>query len=91
MKDGLIRQKAVAQRLVRWLVQSQAEPQLSRLPNCSWARLKLSLAPWLSRAEPSYGNTSTVLYLYAMKRESQLEAHHPLKRWPGVRSANLIR
>ena len=39
--------------LVWWLklVQSQAEPHLIWLPNCSWAWLKLSLAPWLSHME----------------------------------------
>ena len=46
--------------LMQWLklVQSQAEPHLSWLPNCSWAWLKLSLAPWLSQAELSPGNTT---------------------------------
>lgn len=61
MKDGLIGQKAVAQ---LWLKlckakQSQAEPHFSGSPIGSWARLKLSLAPWLSRAELSAGNTTT--------------------------------
>ena len=63
MKDGQIGQKLWLSWLVRWLklVQSQAEPHLSRLPNCSWAWLKLSLAPWLSRAELSPGNTNLTL------------------------------
>ena len=51
----LIEQKAVAQ---LWLsssklMQSQAEPHLQQLPIGSLARLKLSLALWLSQAKPS--------------------------------------